>query len=404
MNAAGIDVSKGRSTVAVVRPFGEVVRLPFDVLHTGSELGKLANFLLSLDGETRVVMEFTGRYYEPIAHALCEAGLFVSVVNPILIKEYGNNTIRRAKTDAKDALKIANYALANWLDLQRFVPEDELRRTLKVCNRQCNKYTKVKVMLKNNLISLLDQTFPGVNELFASPIRDDGHEKWVDFAEKFWHCDCITPLTQRAFSERYAKWCHKYGYHYSESKAEEIYFASAGHFDTLPMCDATKFLVTQAVVQLNTINEAIATLKNEMTVIASKLPEYNVVLAMYGVGKTLASQLIAEIGDTRRFEKKSSLVCFAGVEPPENASGAFVQKSRSMSKQGSPVLRKALFQVMVCVLRVGDPNEPVFQFLDRKRSEGKPYRVYMVAGMNKFLRIYYARVKECLDALELVST
>lgn len=403
MNAVGIDVSKGRSTVAVVRPFGEVVRMPFDVLHTASELGKLASYLRSLDGETRIVMEFTGKYYEPIAHALHEAGLFVSVVNPILIKDYGNNTIRRAKTDAKDALKIANYTFSNWMELQQFYPEDELRRTLKVCNRQYGQYMKVKTMLKNNLISLLDQTFPGINELFTSPLRSDGSEKWVDFVLKFWHCECITSLTQRTFSERYAKWCRKHGYYYSQSKAEEIYIASAGHFNTLPMCDATKTLVAESVSAINAINGVIAALKREMTSIASKLPEYNVVLAMHGVGETLAPQLIAEIGDVRRFEKKSSLVCFAGVEPPENASGAFVQKSRSISKQGPPALRKALFQVMSCVLQVGNRDEPIFQFLDRKRSEGKPYRVYMVAGMNKFLRIYYARVKACLDAAEMAE-
>ena len=140
-----------------------------------------------------------------------------------------------------------------------------------------------------------------------------------------------------------------------------------------------------------------------MTAIASQLPEFDTVLAMHGVGKTLAPQLISEIGDVRRFEKKSSLVCFAGVEPPENSSGNFVQKSRSMSKQGSPSLRKTLFIVMSCVLKLQHQEEPVFQFLDRKRAEGKPYRVYMVAGMNKFLRIYYARVKECLNAAEVAD-
>ncbi len=45
-------------------------------------------------------------------------------------------------------------------------------------------------------------------------------------------------------------------------------------------------------------------------------------------------------------------------------------------------------------------NEPVYQFMDKKRSEGKPYRVYMMASANKFLRIYYASVKAYLDSLE----
>ena len=58
-NVAGIDVSKGKSMVSVLRPFGEVVAKPFAVGHTGSELKELANYLKSLDGETRVVMELS---------------------------------------------------------------------------------------------------------------------------------------------------------------------------------------------------------------------------------------------------------------------------------------------------------------------------------------------------------
>ena len=69
-NVAGVDVSKGKSMVTVLRPFGEVVAKPFSVGHTGSELKELADYLKSLDGETRVVMEHTGRYYEPVARFL----------------------------------------------------------------------------------------------------------------------------------------------------------------------------------------------------------------------------------------------------------------------------------------------------------------------------------------------
>ena len=111
MNAVGIDVSKGKSMVAIMRPFGEVVRSPFEVSHTGSELSELAKLLKSLPGETRVVMEYTGYYHAPVAYSLCEAGIYVSAVNAILVHDYGNNNLRRAKTDKKDAVKLANYAL-----------------------------------------------------------------------------------------------------------------------------------------------------------------------------------------------------------------------------------------------------------------------------------------------------
>jgi len=182
MNAVGIDVSKGKSMVAIMRPFGEVVASPFEVVHTADELKELANFLKSLQGETRVIMEYTGKYFLPIAHYLHKAGIFVSVVNTILVHDYSANTLRRCKTDRKDAIKLANYALDRWINLAEYIPADDIRQMLKSYNRQYNQYIKLKVTLKNNLISLLDQSFPDVNTLFSSVPRRDGHEKWVDFA------------------------------------------------------------------------------------------------------------------------------------------------------------------------------------------------------------------------------
>ena len=41
MNSVGIDISKGRSTIAVMRPFGEVVISPFEVRHTDSEMSNV---------------------------------------------------------------------------------------------------------------------------------------------------------------------------------------------------------------------------------------------------------------------------------------------------------------------------------------------------------------------------
>jgi transposase len=166
MNAVGIDVSKGKSMIAVMRPFGEVVASPFEVSHTPSELGKLANFLLGLTGETKVIMEYTSSYYQPIARVLHEAGIFVSVVHAKLIHDYGNNSIRKVKTDKRDAVKIANYGIDRWLNLVKYMPEEDIRQMLKSYSRQYNKYMRLKTALKNNLISLLDQTFPDVNTLF----------------------------------------------------------------------------------------------------------------------------------------------------------------------------------------------------------------------------------------------
>lgn len=201
MNSVGIDVSKGKSMIAVIRPFGEVVAVPFEVNHTADELQELTKYLKALPGETRVVMEYTGRYFEPIAHYLCAAGLFVSVVHALRLYNYGKDSIRRVKTDKADSLRIAGYDLDKWTELTVYTPVDNIRTLLKNYNRQYNHYMKLKVALKNNLIALLDQTFPGLNGIFFSKPRKDGHEKWVDFAAVFWHCECASGLSLRALCQ-----------------------------------------------------------------------------------------------------------------------------------------------------------------------------------------------------------
>lgn len=400
MNAVGIDVSKGKCMVAVMRPFGEVVLSPFEVRHSSSELSKLAKLLKSLNGESRVVLESTGNYHAPVAKILHDAGLYVSVVNAMLVHDYGNNSLRRAKTDKKDAVKLANYGLDHWLSLPRYVPEKDTRLLLKNCYRQYQQYAKVQTMMKNNLISLLDMIFPAVNCLFSSSARADGSEKWVDFIDAFWHVQCVAGLSVNAFSAKYLKWCRKHGYNFSEEKALEIHRTAREHVAVMPKSETTKLLVKQAVAQLRTVSSAKAALQNEMDALAASLPEYPVVMDMFGVGPKLGPQLMAEIGDVRRFHSKKALVAYAGIDAPPYQSGQLNVHSRSISKRGSPALRRTLFLVMRVYLQCSPPDEPVYQYMAMKRAEGKPYLVYMMASANKFLRRYYATVKAYLNALE----
>ena len=399
MNCVGIDVSKGKSMIAVMRPFGEVVISPFEVQHTASELSELAKLLKSLDGETRVVMESTGNYHTPVAWLLHDAGFYVSVVNAMLVHDYGNNSLRRAKTDKKDAVKLANYGLDHWLTLPRYVPEEDTRLLLKNCYRQYQQYSKVQTMLKNNLISLLDAVFPEVNRLFNSSHRADGSEKWVDFVSTFWHCRCVSTLSLKSFSARYLKWCRKHGYYFSQEKAFEIHSKAQSCISVMPRNETTKLLVQQAIAQLKATSAALAALKQEMQSLAASLPEYPVVMEMFGVGSTLGPQLMAEIGDVRRFHSKKALVAFAGIDAPPCQSGQMDIHSRRISKRGSAALRRTLFLVMGIYLQSAPLDEPVYQFMDKKRSEGKPYKVYMMASANKFLRIYYASVTAYLNTL-----
>lgn len=396
-NAVGIDVSKGKSTVAVLQPGGVIVRKPFDVEHSSSGLRELRNYILTLEGDTKAVLECTGRYHEPILQSLSDAGIFVTAVNPHLIKNFGNNSIRKVKSDPADAKKIARYTLDNWAELQEYSSMDTTRTQLKTLNAQLAFFTRQKAAAKTNLISLLDMTYPGVNDLFNSPVRSDGSEKWVDYAASFWHVDCVRKIGLKAFTDRYKAFCKREGYNFSEPRAKELFDASKELVAVFPKEHAYKALIEMSIKQLRAITEGAVRIKDEMNALASTLPEYTTVMAMCGVGKTLGPQLIAELGDVSRFTHREAITAFAGVDPGVDESGQRFSKSNRSSKCGSARLRKTLFLVMSVLLQT-KPDDAVYHFLDKKRSEGKPYHVYMTAGANKFLRIYYGKVKAALAA------
>lgn len=399
MNAVGIDVSKGKSTVTIRRPGDIVVMSPRDIPHTQSAINDLIAQIKELDGDTKVCMEHTGRYYEPVAAWLSDAGIFVSAVNPMLIKEFGDDSLRSPKTDKADSKKIARYTLDRWAKLKQYGSMDKTRNQLKTMNRQFGFYMDQKTAMKNNLIALLDQTFPGANNFFDSPARSDGSQKWVDFVYTYWHVDCVRFKSLDAFTEHYQNWCKRKGYNFSAAKATAIYQLSSDMIAVFPKDDGTKMLVRQAVAMLNTASETVESLRVKMDETASTLPEYPVVMAMNGVGPTLGPQLMAEIGDVTRFTHRGALTAFAGVDPGKDESGQHVRKSVPTTKKGSPYLRKTLFQIMDGLIKRSPVDDPVYAFMDKKRTQGKPYYVYMTAGANKFLRIYYGRVREYLSAL-----
>ena len=399
MNAVGIDISKGKSTVAILRPQGIVVASPYDVPHTGSCLKELASAIKKLRGETRVVMEATGNYYEPIARFLHEQGIFVSVVNPMLISDFGGNTLRKPKTDKKDAVKLALYTLTYWLDLKKYEPIEDLRKSLKMLNRQYIQADKLKTMMNNNLISQLDLTFPGINKLFTSSAREkDGHLKWVDFVLEFPHRDSVAKLPPSVFKKKYKSWCEKNGYYYRSCKAEEIHAFARETVNAVPADAAIILIITQAATTLNALAENANALHCEIKRIAEMLPEYDTVMDLFGVGDKTGPQLMAEIGDTRRFHSRRAITAYFGYDSENDDSGQKISQSNPITKKGTSALRRTLFTIMLALIQNQPVDNPVYQFLDKKRSEGKHYYCYMTAAANKFLRIYYAKVNEVLNA------
>lgn len=196
--------------------------------------------------------------------------------------------------------------------------------------------------------------------------------------------------------DSYIKWAKEKGYHQSQDKAAKIYTLAKEGIPTVPSDNpSTKMLVQEAVRVLRENDNTLMTILTQMQALAKSLPEYPVVRAMGGVGNVLAPKLIAEIGDVRRFHSGKALIAHAGIDAPPYQSGQFTGTERKISKRGSSSLRKIGYEVMRCLKTHKEPEDAaVYRFILKKEKEGKSKRAAKIAGLNKFLRIYYARVME----------
>ncbi|SES87160.1 Transposase [[Clostridium] aminophilum] len=395
MISVGIDVSKGKSTVCILKPYGEIVCSPFEVLHVEKELEGLDDLLRKLDGEIRVVMEATGIYHLPMMTFLEEKGYFVSVVNPFAMKEFAkDNNIRGAKTDKLDSTMIANYGIEKWFKLQRHSGDEEVYAELKLLGRRYRYYMEIHVKALQELTHILDYTMPGIKKLFNSWDEGSGKDKLSDFVERFWHFDIILEQDLEDFVETYITWAEEKKYHRSRSKAEAVYNLASDGITTLSSgTPSTKMLVQEAISVLRAVDNSLSRIISRMKELAKSLPEYPTVRAMGGVGDILAPKLIAEIGDVRRLHSAKALIAWAGIDPPPYESGKFIGSKRKITKRGSSTLRKVGYEVMrVLKTHKAPKDSAVYNYILKKESEGKDKKLAKIAGLNKFLRIYYARV------------
>lgn len=397
MISVGIDISKEKSMICIIRPYGEIVFSPYEVLHTEQEVNKLITRIQSLDGEVRVVMEATGAYHLPLLTSLQQAGIFVSVINPLAMKKYASLTLRKGKTDKLDSVRIANYGIDSWFRLVNHSAPEAIYDELRMLGRQYSHYIALKIKSKLVLSSLLERTMPGIKHLLNNNRPEEPtKDKLSDFVEEYWHYDNIIKKSENCFVNEYNQWSKKNGYYANETKARAIYSVACNSITTLSSnFSSTKILILEAVRVLREINKTLSTILKEMQNLAMALPEYPVVRAMNGVGDVLAPRIIAEIGDVRRFHGSSSLIAFAGIDSPPYQSGSFAGTKRNISKRGSALLRKTGYEIMHCLKSIKPSQDAaVYLYMLKKEAEGKAKKVAKIAALNKFLRIYYARVME----------
>ena len=388
----GIDISKGKSTVAILSVEGEIIEEPFEITHDIDGLNMLEEKIKIFPKEdVKIVMEETGTYHLPVLGYLLDNDYFVTTENAFKIKKYLDRGLRKAKTDKKDAYKLAEYACENWYKLNKVRENDEIYDNLKFLSRQYLSTVAVQVKQKVNFSNLCDLLFPGYYQL----LDDNTFLLGLEIFKKYFHPEIVKKKKESSFIDEIDKIARKLGHKGAGiSLANKIYALAQTTISPRPNNQYSQLSATSCVDALIITIKTSNTIITEMDKLARELPEYDVINEIPGCGKKLTSRVIAEIGDIRRFKNAGSIIAYAGLDAPPYQSGQFEATNRHISKRGNKYLRKTGYEIMKSIKGSCKEDNELKAYILKKENEGKLKKVAKIAGLNKFIRMYYGKVKK----------
>ena len=395
----GIDISKGKSTIAILSVAGEVIEEPFEIEHDINGLNLLEEKIKDIPKEDlKIVMEETGTYHLPILGYLLDKEYFVVAENALKIKKHLDRGLRKAKTDKKDSLKLAEYVCDNWYKLNKVRENEEIYDNLRFLSRRYLDKIAIQTKEKISFSNLCDLLFPGYYQL----LDENTFVLGLEIFKKYYHPEIIINKKQSQFVAEIDKLARKLGHKGAGiTLANKVYNLAHKTISPRPNNKYAQLSVECCVDELILTIKSSNKIISEMDKLARELPEYNVINEIPGCGKKLTSRVIAEIGDVRRFKNAGSIIAYAGLDAPPYQSGQFEATNRHISKRGNKYLRKTGYEVMKSIKSSCKSDNELKSYIIKKENEGKLKKVAKIAGLNKFLRIYYGIVKKKYKELEI---
>ncbi len=384
----GMDLHKETHTAVMVNCWNEKLDV-IVIENKPSEFNKLAKrvnkMAVKLGLSPIYGLENAYGYGRSLAVWLIEKGYTVKDVNPSLAYDQRKSAPMMKKNDEHDAYCVATVLINRLHTLPDAKPEDNHWTLSQLVNRR-DTLVKDGIRLKNALHEQVSAAYPSYRKFFCEIDRktalyfwktypSPGHLKDKSAEELTGELKAISPNTL-------------------QSKAELILECVQNDGNTIRDYQASRDFITQSLVR-DLEHQAVELAQIE-TEIEKMLGAFDYKLTtMPGVGNAIASKLIAEIGDIRRFPNADKLACFAGIAPKSFSSAG---KGRDESnKQGNRELHGLFYFLAVTMLSVstkGKPYNPIFRaYFLRKISEGKTKSQALVCIMRRLVNIVYGMMK-----------
>ena len=374
---AGVDIAKMDHVIGAVDETGAEVARPMPFKNSEAGFDRCVAWLESVaeseDG-VFVGMEATGHYWMACFAYLTAAGYRVCVVNPMRVRAMRSlKGMPGVKNDRVDAWLIAETLRQGDYDETRLATDEV--QALKQLTRYHQGLKQELAVVKTQAICVLDAYFPEYAGLFSDMFGSE----------------CPTPSeVERKRAATIAKLLSEGSRgRFGEAKAAQVKAAAKSSVGIRLGEDAASFQLKTMVSQIEFLNRTIAKVEREVAALLEGI-EPNIT-TIPGVSTTTGAQIVAEIGDVRRFGSAASIVKYAGLNSGVDESGKFSAQGVPITKHGSPYLRRSLW---LAANRARQHDDRLREFYEKKRREGKPHRVAVTAVARKLCHIVYAVMRD----------
>lgn len=381
---AGVDIAKMDHVIGAVDETGAEIAKPMQFKNSEAGFERCIAWLESVaesEDDVFIGMEATGRYWMACFAYLTAAGYRVCVVNPMQVHAMRKlKSLSGVKNDRIDAWLIAETLRQGDYDQTRLATDEV--QALKQLTRYHQSLKQELATVKTQAICVLDAYFPEYASLFSDMF---GAASLKVLAE------CPTPSeVNRKRASTIAKLLSEGSRgRLGEAKAAQVKVSAKSSVGIRLGEDAAAFQIRAMVSQVEFLNATVAKVEAEVASLLARV-EPNIT-TIPGVSTTTGAQIVAEIGDVRRFKSAASIVKYAGLNSGVDESGRFSADGVPITKHGSPYLRRSLW---LAANRARQYDPKLKAFYDKKRREGKPHRVAVTAVARKLCHVVYAVMRD----------
>lgn len=386
----GLDVAKGESQVQAFLQRKKIYKQSFKFTHDLPGLHTFHRFYQELENVSgqppAIIFESTGHYHEPVLQFLEYQDIAYYLVNPVISFEARKTSLRQVKTDKADAYHLGELYYKE--DLEIYQRKTEKALNLRLLTRQHSALTDSYVQIKLQFQVALDQIFPEYYHAFSDLYGKLSLNTLLNYSTAL----DILKVADEKLAEEMGQFGARRSHDWFLDKARQLKEAARRNPYQSQISHGQLISLRMYIQMLFQYQEHLSKLLKEINTLSKSFEEYRLIQSVPGIGDKIAATIISEIGDINQFENPKKIVAYAGLDPSVFESGKFKASINRITKRGSSRLRQTLYTAVQCGLAKGR-NKKLIAFYERKRSEGKPHKVAIIACANKLVHWIYAMLK-----------